>query len=135
MRSQNCKKRLLALSCLSACPSVHPHGTTRPPLDRFPLNFGLFENPSRRLIFLLKSHNNNRHFTCRPTQLYDNISRCIMFSAKNVSDKIKTHILCTYKKIPKIVPFMRRRGKTSYSVRSHRLQCNTVQKICDSHGG
>ena len=33
--SQNCEKRLLASPCLSVCPSVRPHGTTRLPLDGF----------------------------------------------------------------------------------------------------
>jgi len=34
-RSPNCEKRLLVLSCLFACPSVRPHGTTPLPLDGF----------------------------------------------------------------------------------------------------
>ena len=38
-RSKNFEKRLLAISCLSVCPSVRLHGTTRLPLDRFSRNF------------------------------------------------------------------------------------------------
>jgi hypothetical protein len=32
-RLKNCGMRLLALSCLSVCPSVSPHGTPRLQLD------------------------------------------------------------------------------------------------------
>ena len=41
-RSRNCEKLLL----VSQCPSVNPHGTTRPPLDGFRLN-KLFEFSSK----------------------------------------------------------------------------------------
>jgi len=59
-----------------------------------------------------------------------------MFQMK-VVEKFKTHILCMQKKKknPKILPFVRKRAKIWYSVRSHKLQYNTVQKICDVHGG
>jgi len=39
------------------------------------------------------------------------------------------------KKNQKIVPSMRKRAQIWYSVRSHRLQYNTVQKIRHVHGG
>ena len=48
--SQNCEKRLLASSCLS----IHPHGTTRLPLDGIWWNFdiwGFFENLLRHFKF------------------------------------------------------------------------------------
>jgi len=48
--SENCKKRLLALSCLSlilsVCMSVRPHGTTRLPLKGFLWNL-ILENFSK----------------------------------------------------------------------------------------
>jgi len=34
-QSQNCEKLLLASSCLSVDWSIHPHGTTQLPLERF----------------------------------------------------------------------------------------------------
>ena len=37
-RAQNCEKRLLASSCLSACVCVILHGTARLPWNRFSLN-------------------------------------------------------------------------------------------------
>ena len=54
-RSRNCKKRLLASSCLSVRPSVRPHGTTRLPLDGFSWN-SIFEYFSKKTVDKIKFH-------------------------------------------------------------------------------
>ena len=56
-RSQDCKKRLLAPSCLSVCLSIRLHGTTRLPLISFSWNL-VFEYSSKNLQRNFKFHSN-----------------------------------------------------------------------------
>jgi len=61
---KRCEKRLLALLCLSDCPSVCPRGTTRLPPDGYSRNvvFAYFFKLCRKKIKdELKSDNNNAY--------------------------------------------------------------------------
>ena len=52
--SQICEKRLLASSCLSVCPSIRPHGTTRLASDGFSSNLILFSKICRENSTFIK---------------------------------------------------------------------------------
>jgi hypothetical protein len=61
--------------CLSVCPSVHVHGTTWLPMDRFSWNLvmSIFPKSVQRIQVSLKYDNNNRYFTWRPMQIFYHI--------------------------------------------------------------
>ena len=68
-------KRLL--NCLSVCPSVRPHGTTRLPLGGFSWNLifeDFFLKSVEKIQVPLKSDKNNGYFTWRPIYIFDHIS-------------------------------------------------------------
>jgi hypothetical protein len=98
-RSQNCKKRLLASSCLSICLSVCLHETTRLPLEGFLWNliFEYFWKISREFSSLIRIWQEwrvlymktNINFWSYLAQLF--VEREI-FRTK-VLEKFKTHIL------------------------------------------
>ena len=64
-RSQDCKKRLLASSCLSVGPSVRPHGTTHFHWTDFDENKYLhfFGKRVEKIQVYLKPKKNNGYFT------------------------------------------------------------------------
>jgi len=92
-RSQNCEKRLLALSCLPVC----PHGTSGLPPDRFWWNL-IF-------VYFLKNCPDNSNFIKSGQEwwvLYMKTTRHFFahffleweMCKTKVVDEIKTHILC-----------------------------------------
>ena len=83
VRSQNCEKRLLVFLM-----SVRPHGTTRLPNGRIFMTFdilNIFRKKSvEKLRIPFKSDQNNRHFTLRPTYIFDHISLSSSYSEKRL---------------------------------------------------
>jgi len=105
--SQNCEKKLLTSSYLSARPSVLPHGTTRLSPDTFSQNFVFEEFRKFKCHYNLKRITGIAHeYLCK----FMKISRSVLLKMKNISDKfvqkIKTHIFCPIHFFQKIVPFM-----------------------------
>ena len=107
-RSQKLRKATMSFVCLS----VHPHGTTRLPLDGFPWNlmFYYFRKFVKKIQVSLKSDKNNGYFTWRPTYFYDRIWLKIILRIRNVSDKCRenqnTHFMFN-NFFPKILLFLR----------------------------
>jgi hypothetical protein len=86
--SQNFKKRLLSLSCLS----VHTHGTTRPPLEGFSLNliFKYLPKICRENSSFIKIWQEWRVLYSQThvyIYIYVTISRWILLRMRNISNK------------------------------------------------
>jgi hypothetical protein len=109
-RWQNCEKRLLASSCLSPRLSVHSHGITRLPLDRFSWNMisvYFSEKSVGKIQVSLKYDKNNGYFTWRHKCIYDNKS----LNSSLKCDMFKKEVVYTFDFalffFPKMVPFFR----------------------------
>ena len=95
----------------------------------------IFRKSLETIQVLLKSDKDNGYFKWRPVavNLWYFVAELLlkweMFWAK-VVDKIKTHILCSVTFFPKIVPFMRERGKIWWGQRGHRCY-----GVCALHVG
>ena len=104
--SQNCEK------LCHACLSIHPHGTTQLPLDRFSRNF-IFENFKKSVeknqVSLKSDQNNVLYMKVYVTYMI--IPHSVSLRMRNVSNKRCTENQNTHfvfnNFFPKIVPFMR----------------------------
>jgi hypothetical protein len=107
--SQNCEKRQLFASCLSARPSALNHSS---PTGRVYMKFEIwliFRKYEVKIQFWLKYDKNNGYFTWRPVYVYDNTELGSSQKEKHlrkIVEKIKSHILYSVP-FPKIVPFVR----------------------------
>ena len=98
--SQNFENRLLALSCLTDCPSVRMEQLGSHWTDFHEIWYlSIFRKYVKAIQFLLKLGTNNVCFTRRPTCIPDHISlnsckndKCFW---KKVVEKIKTHFVCS----------------------------------------
>jgi len=94
---------------MSACPSARNNSA---PTERIFLKFGIWalKKIRRRTEVSLKCDKNNRHFSWRPTTIYDNTS-LIFLRMINVSDNIcrgnETTLLIQQLCFPQIISFMR----------------------------
>ena len=74
--------------CLSVCPSVRPHATTRLKLDRFSWNFafGYFYKIYLKMQASLKSDKNKEYFTWIPIYIFI-IAFSVLLRMRNFSEK------------------------------------------------
>jgi hypothetical protein len=91
--SQNCEKRLLALSCPSVRKELGSHWK-----DFYEIWYmSVFRRFVEEIYVSLKSYKNNGYFTWRPTYIYYNISLYSSQNEKHVTQNLYTkpkHVLC-----------------------------------------
>jgi hypothetical protein len=86
-RLQNCERRLSTSSCLSVCPSVRPHGTTRLPLDGFSWNlvFDYSSKVCRENSSFITIWQEKRVICMKTTRRFLIISRSLLLRMRHAS--------------------------------------------------
>jgi hypothetical protein len=91
-KKNNFGSKRLTASCLSVCPYVHPHLTTRFPTGWIFMKFDIwvfFEKSVDKIQVPVKSDTNKAHFTCRPTDVYGKVSLQSSWNEKCFRQKLQ----------------------------------------------
>ena len=92
LKKNNFGSKRLTASCLSVCPYVHPHLTTRFPTGWIFMKLDIwvfFEKSVDKIQVPVKSDTNKAHFTCRPTDVYGKVSLQSTWNEKCFSQKLQ----------------------------------------------
>jgi len=92
----NAFAKLRKATSFVVCPSFHPHGKTRLPLEGFSCNLSIFRKSIEKIQVSVRPGKNNGYCIWRPMHVYDSIllgySSNEMFQSE-VVEKIKTRFL------------------------------------------